>query len=97
MNERRDTGREILAIIIVVIVGLVLLGVVWRVVRALLWLLAALLLAFLIYVAWREKQRSGSWASGVSASGRALGSMARGLGRMFGGGKRDDEGDGQRY
>nr|NLD40877.1 hypothetical protein [Actinomycetales bacterium] len=61
----------------------------------LLWILAALLLAFLLYVAWREKERTGSWASGVSAAGRTLARMARSVGRavgrMFGGRDRRDD------
>ncbi|MDO5495723.1 MAG: hypothetical protein Q4G64_08420 [bacterium] len=77
----RSSGREILALLIIVIVGLVILGIIWRVVRAILWLLAALLLAFLIWIAYREKQKTGSWAAGVSASGRVAGRMARGVGR----------------
>ena len=91
-TPRRSTGREALAILILAILALLLLGIVWKVVRALLWLLAALLIAFLVFVAWREYKNTGSWAAGVSGSGRIVGSMARGVGRtvtrLFGSGER---------
>ncbi|HZK05980.1 MAG TPA: hypothetical protein VFC82_09060 [Actinomycetaceae bacterium] len=88
---QESRGRSVLTVIIMIILGLFALGIAWRVLRGLLWLLAIGLLFLLLWVAWREYQHSRSWSEAFSASLRVLGNLGRGAGRMFRGEDRDQD------
>lgn len=80
--RRNWSGTDVLIGVVAIIVGLIVLGAVLHVVRALLWALALVVLAFLVWVGVREYQRTDSWGAAAAASGRTLRAMVRRLVRM---------------